>query len=195
MSCLSVATKIVYSWADNILISWVKGWNLELKLSQEDVCWWHMRSVMDLLPYGSSGATPCLLEDRLGVSLSSTRTNWHVTRGFIPVTEQHEPGVQILYSLVNVTYLLDVTLATHCHTYYHLHPFSFVLFKVKDLVAKQHPTSVVNLPVLFGTELWTWLSATLWHGFNSYLALLILQVALFWIVAQVAKTSVMPGPK
>ena len=26
-------------------------------------------------------------------------------------------------------------------THYHLHPFHFVLFKVKDLVAKQHPTN------------------------------------------------------
>ena len=32
-------------------------------------------------------------------------------------------------------------LATQCHTHYHLHPFYFMLFKVKDLVAKQHPTS------------------------------------------------------
>ena len=27
------------------------------------------------------------------------------------------------------------------HTHYHLHPFHFVLFKVKNLVAKQHPTN------------------------------------------------------
>ena len=32
-------------------------------------------------------------------------------------------------------------LVIKCHTHYHLHPFHFVLFKVKDLVAKQHPTS------------------------------------------------------
>ena len=25
------------------------------------ICCWHLRSVMDLLPYGSSGTTPCLL--------------------------------------------------------------------------------------------------------------------------------------
>ena len=35
-----------------------------------------------------------------------------------------------------------VPLATHCHTHYHLHPFHFVLFKFKDLVAKQHPTNI-----------------------------------------------------
>ena len=37
-------------------------------------------------------------------------------------------------------------LATHCHTHYHLRPFHFVLFKFKDLVAKQHltkPDSVI----------------------------------------------------
>ena len=33
-----------------------------------------------------------------------------------------------------------LSLATHCHTHYHPHPFHFVLFKFKDLVAKQHPT-------------------------------------------------------
>ena len=33
-------------------------------------------------------------------------------------------------------------LVTKCHTHYHLHPFHFVLFKVKDLVAKQHPTYI-----------------------------------------------------
>ena len=30
-------------------------------------------------------------------------------------------------------------LITHCHTNHHLHPFHFVLFKFKDLVAKQPP--------------------------------------------------------
>ena len=42
-------------------------------------------------------------------------------------------------------------LVIKCHTHYHLHPFHFVLFKVKDLVAKQHPTNThthteLNLP-------------------------------------------------
>ena len=32
-------------------------------------------------------------------------------------------------------------LATYCHTHCHLHPFYFMLFKFKDLVAKQHPTN------------------------------------------------------
>ena len=32
-------------------------------------------------------------------------------------------------------------LVIKCHTHYHLHPFHFVLFKVKDLVSKQHPTN------------------------------------------------------
>ena len=31
-------------------------------------------------------------------------------------------------------------LVTKCHTHLHLHQFHFVLFKVKNLVAKQHPT-------------------------------------------------------
>ena len=33
-------------------------------------------------------------------------------------------------------------LATHCHTHNHVHPFYFVLFKYKVLVAKQHLTSI-----------------------------------------------------
>ena len=40
----------------------------------------------------------------------------------------------MLFHLKNVTYLL---LATHYHSHYHFH---FVLFKLKDLVAKQHAT-------------------------------------------------------
>ena len=31
-----------------------------------------------------------------------------------------------------------LSLATHCHIHYHLHPFHLVSFKFKDLVAKQH---------------------------------------------------------
>ena len=34
-------------------------------------------------------------------------------------------------------------LATYCHTHYHLHPFHFMFFKFKNLVAKQHPTTIV----------------------------------------------------
>ena len=34
-------------------------------------------------------------------------------------------------------------LAIQCHTHYHLHPFYFILFEVKDLVAKQHPTNTL----------------------------------------------------
>ena len=41
--------------------------------------------------------------------------------------------------------LLDVTLATHCHTHYHLHLFQNVLFKCKDLVAKQHLTNILTV--------------------------------------------------
>ena len=59
-----------------------------------------------------------------------------VHNSFIPWTEQLEMKV----CLRNVTYLLDVTLATHCHTHYHL------TFKFKDLVANQHLTNY-NLPI------------------------------------------------
>ena len=70
---------------------------------------------------------------------------------------------------VNVTYLLDVT--------QHLTAIHFITFahsascysKSKIWLLHKHPTNVVSLPVLFGTELWTWLSANLC---NSYLALL-----------------------
>ena len=34
------------------------------------------------------------------------------------------------------------SLVTHCHIHYHLHQFYFMLYKFKDLVAKQHPTSM-----------------------------------------------------
>ena len=36
-------------------------------------------------------------------------------------------------------------LATNCHTHYYLHPFHFMLFKLKDLVAKQQPTNTHTL--------------------------------------------------
>ena len=42
-------------------------------------------------------------------------------------------GMQLIYWML--------PLATHCHMLYHLHPFYFVLFKFKGLVAKQHPTA------------------------------------------------------
>ena len=64
-----------------------------------------------------------------------------LNNSYIPQMEQHEPEGRMLFRLGNITILLDVTLGTHCHTHYHLHPFHFVLFKVKDLVAKQHPTT------------------------------------------------------
>ena len=47
----------------------------------------------------------------------------------------------MLFCLGNVTNLLDFT---QCHTHYHIHPFYFMLFKVKDLVAKQHPTTAYS---------------------------------------------------
>ena len=59
---------------------------------------------------------------------------------YSPQTEQHEPEGRMLFSLGNVTNLLDVTPSNQISHHYHLHPFHFVLFKVKDLVAKQHPT-------------------------------------------------------
>ena len=57
--------------------------------------------------------------------------------------EQHEHERQILFCLRSATCLLDVTvtLAIHYHIRYQLHPFHFVIFKFKDLVTKQQPTS------------------------------------------------------
>ena len=45
---------------------------------------------------------------------------------YIPQTEQHSPLGFMLFCLGNVTYLLDVTLATHCHTHYHLNPLIII---------------------------------------------------------------------
>ena len=49
---------------------------------------------------------------------------------------------QMLSHLGNICWMLP--LATHCHTHYHLYPFHFMLFKFKDLVAKQHSTNTVT---------------------------------------------------
>ena len=40
--------------------------------------------------------------------------------------------------------MLDVTLAIHYPTQHYLHPFQFVLFMFKNLVAKQHLTKYVT---------------------------------------------------
>ena len=65
---------------------------------------------------------------------------WCINTSYIPLTEQHELEEWMLFCLVNVTYMSP--LATHCHhplTLSRFHPF--MLFKFKDLVAKQHPTT------------------------------------------------------
>ena len=56
--------------------------------------------------------------------------------------DRAEPEGRMLLHLGNVIKMLP--LATHCHTHYHVYPFHFVLFKFKDLVAKQHPTTTVE---------------------------------------------------
>ena len=48
---------------------------------------------------------------------------------------------RMLFCLENVNYKWMLPLATRYHTHYHLHPSNFVLFKFKDLVAKQHSTN------------------------------------------------------
>ena len=68
---------------------------------------------MDLLPY-------MVQVEQLLACCIIWRTDWvfhylepvqadNLTCGFIPKTEHHEPEVQLLCCLVNVTYLLDVT--------------------------------------------------------------------------------------
>ena len=68
-------------------------------------------------------------------------THSHTHNSYIPQTEQHEPEGRMLFCLGNVTHLLDVTPSNSLPHPLHLHPFHFVLFKFKDLVAKQHPTN------------------------------------------------------
>ena len=63
----------------------------------------------------------------------------------IPQTEQREPKVTDCWML---------PLATQCHTHYHLRPFYFMLFKVKDLVAKQHPTNTTTVQLFCGHTNW-----------------------------------------
>ena len=57
--------------------------------------------------------------------------------------EQHKAQNDVTpFCLGNVTYLLDVTPSNLLpRTHYHLHIFHFVLFRFKELVAKQHPTN------------------------------------------------------
>ena len=70
----------------------------------------------------------------------------HAFNNCIPQTEQHEPEGRMLFHLGNVTYLLDVIPTNPLP--YPLSPpctpaFLFVLFKFKDLGAKQHPTNII----------------------------------------------------
>ena len=55
----------------------------------------------------------------------------------IPKAEQHDPEGQMLVYLVNTTHWLDITPSNTLLL--SLTPFHFVLFKLKDFVAKQHP--------------------------------------------------------
>ena len=64
---------------------------------------------------------------------------------YIPQTEQHEPEGQMLFCLGNVINLLDVTPSNPMPHPLHLHSFHFVLFKVKDVVAKQHPKTYIQI--------------------------------------------------
>ena len=65
-----------------------------------------------------------------------------VNNGYIPQTKQHDRKRQMLFHLGNVTNLLDVTPSNSLP-----HPFHFVLFKFKDLVAKQHPMKTVTMAI------------------------------------------------
>ena len=55
---------------------------------------------------------------------------------YIPQTEQHEPEGRMLFHLGNVTNLLDVTPKNSIPHPLSPPPILFMLFKVKDLVAK-----------------------------------------------------------
>ena len=72
------------------------------------------------------------------VHTHNTHTHMHAHNSYIPQTEQHEPEGRMLFCLGNVTNLLD---GNPSNPLPHLHPFHFVLFKFKDLVAKQHSTN------------------------------------------------------
>ena len=76
---------------------------------------------------------------------------------YIPQIEQHEPEGRILLSLGNITYLLDVTLATCCHIPYQFNSFHFLLKYIapnKDHCSTfQHYGLVVAVAKLFA-----WLS-------------------------------------
>ena len=65
-----------------------------------------------------------------------------VNSSYIPQTEQHEPEGRMLFHLGNVTDLLDVTPSNPIPHPLSPPPILSLLFKVKDLVAKQHPTNI-----------------------------------------------------
>ena len=71
------------------------------------------------------------------------RPLWCYVQPF-PKMEQYEPKVQKLFRSGECNSFVMLPLATHCHMLYHLHPFHFVLFKFKDLGAKQHPTDILT---------------------------------------------------
>ena len=60
-------------------------------------------------------------------------------------------------------------LATQYHTHYHLHPFYFMLFKFKDLVAKQHPTNTHTCMYIHIHTQFSWLSYMYWRGSGLYM--------------------------
>ena len=69
---------------------------------------------------------------------------YKTNNSYIPQMEQHLP-FRFILTLGNVPYLLDVTLATHCYTYSHLHLFHSMLFKFKLTNMQQASVHIFNL--------------------------------------------------
>ena len=73
---------------------------------------------------------------------------------YVPQTGQYEPERQMLFCLRNVTNLFDVTTSNQMpHPLSPPPKFHFVLFKVKDLVAKRHPT-ICNVECIVSANVW-----------------------------------------
>ena len=101
----------------------------------------HMHSSTHTTTHTTCTCTHACTQPRTHTSHTTrNHTHTHTHNSYISLMEQHEPEGRMLFCLGNVTNLLDVTPSNQLLHHYHLQPFHFVLFKVKNLVAKQHPT-------------------------------------------------------
>ena len=109
-------------------------------------CWWHLRSAMNLLPHEFKWNNYCLLyhfrilvKTDCFINLVPVQTDMSSPRQS-SMSQKHKHCS--VWGMLLICCMLP--LASNPLPHILSHPFYFVVFNVKDLVTRQHPTNVVN---------------------------------------------------